>query len=31
MVRMSRELNALVTVRDSAKELFCIKTGDCAT
>lgn len=27
MVRMSRELNALVTVRDSAKELFCISTG----
>lgn len=27
MVRMSRELNDLVTVRDSAKELFCALTG----
>jgi phage terminase large subunit-like protein len=27
MVRMSTELNALVTVRDSAKELFCARTG----
>ena len=27
MVRMSADLNGLVTVRDSAKELFCIQTG----
>lgn len=27
MVRMNRELNELVTVRDSAKELFCALTG----
>ena len=27
MVRMSTDLNALVTVRDSAKELFCVRTG----
>jgi phage terminase large subunit-like protein len=27
MVRMSRELNGLVTVKDSAKELFCPSTG----
>jgi phage terminase large subunit-like protein len=27
MVRMSTTLNELVTVRDSAKELFCIRTG----
>jgi phage terminase large subunit-like protein len=27
MVRMSTELNSMVAVRDSAKELFCIRTG----
>ena len=27
MVRMSSDLNGLVAVRDSAKELFCIRTG----